>query len=109
VAEEEDDGRTETLVRAGAIDLVRITGRASLVRAPGETSLARVPGGIRLVRTAHKATLAFLHYHHCQEGTTTVTKMMGLGASRNLAPSLASWAALRPRHLTASSSSLLVR
>jgi hypothetical protein len=61
------------------------------------------------MRTIHKATLAFLRCHHNQEGTTTVTKMMGLGASKNLVPSLASWVVLRPQHLIMSSSSLLVR
>jgi hypothetical protein len=100
VVEVEDAGRIVTLARAGAI---------SLVRAHGETSLVRVPGGISLTRTVRKATLAFLRCHRRQEGTTTVTKMMGLGASKNLEPSPASWAALRPQHLIASSSSLLVR
>jgi hypothetical protein len=69
----------------------------------------RVPGGISLVRTVHKAMLAFLRCHHHQEGTTTVTKMMGLGASKNLVMSPASWATLRPQHLIATSSSLLAR
>jgi hypothetical protein len=100
VVEEEDAGRIVTPAKAGAISLARTTGRASLVR---------VPGGISLVRTVHKATLAFLHFHHHQEGTTIVTKMMGLGASKNLVPSPASWAVHRPRHLIASSSSSLVR
>ena len=96
----EDAGRIVTLAKAGAISLARTTGRVNLVR---------VPGGISLVRIVHKATLAFLRCHHHQEGTTTITKMMGLGASKNLVPSPASWAALRPQHLIASSSSLLVR
>jgi hypothetical protein len=118
VAEEEDTGRTETLIRAGVIGLVRITGRANHVRPPGETSLVRVPGVISLVRvlgvislvrTGRKATLTFLCCHHRQEGMKIDTKMMGLGASKNLVPSLASWAVHRPQRLIASSSSLLVR
>jgi hypothetical protein len=109
VAEEEDAGRTKTHVRAGKIGLVRITGRASLVRPPGETSLVRVLGVISLVRTSRKETPTFLRCHHRQEGTKIDTKMMGLGASKNLVPSLASWAVHRPQHLIASSSSSLVR
>ena len=100
VVEVEDAGRIVTHAKAGVISLARTTGRASLVR---------VPGGISLVRTVHKAMLAFLHCHHHQEGTTTDTKMMGLGASKNLVPSLASWAVHRPQRLMASSSSLLMR
>jgi hypothetical protein len=99
VVEGEDVGRTVTFARAGAISLVRITGRASLMR---------TSGGISLTRTALKATLAFLRCRH-QEGTTTTARMTGLGASRSLEPSPASWEALRPRHLIASSSSSLVR
>jgi hypothetical protein len=108
-AEVEDTGTAVTLAKAGAISLARTAGRVSLVRAPGGTSLVRVPGGISLARTVHKATLAFLRCHHHQEGMTIVTKMMGLGASKNLVLSPASWAALRPWHLIASSSSLLMR
>jgi hypothetical protein len=98
-AEEEDAGRTEALVRAGAIGLVRITGCASLVRPPGETSLVRPPGETSLVRalgmtclvrTDLRATLVFLLCHHRQEGTKIVIRMMGLGASKNLVPSPAS-------------------
>ena len=96
---EEDAGRIMTLAKAGAISLARTTGR---------TGLVRVPGGISLVRIAHRATLAFLRCRH-QEGTTTTTQMMGLGASRSLVPSPASWAALKPQRLIASSSSSLVR
>jgi hypothetical protein len=88
---------------------VRITGRANLMRPPGETSLVSVLGVISLVRTGRKATPAFLCYHHRQEGTKIDTKMMGLGAFKNLVPSLASWAVHKPQRLIASSSSSLVR
>jgi hypothetical protein len=99
VAEEEDAGRTEVLVWAGASGLARITGRASLVRPPGgtilvrppgETSLVRALGVTCLVRTGLRVTLDFLLCHHRQEGMKIVIKMMGLGASKNLVPSLAS-------------------
>jgi hypothetical protein len=99
VAEEEDAGRTEALIRVGAIGLVRITGRVSIVRPLGETSLVRLPGetslvralGVTcLVRTGLRVTLVFLLCHHRQEEMKTVIRMMGLGASKNLVPSPAS-------------------
>jgi hypothetical protein len=92
-----------------AIGLVRITGRIGLVRPPGETSLVRALGVTCPVRTGRRATLDFLLCHHRQEGTKIDTKMMGLGASRNLVPSLASWAVHRSQRPIASSSSSLVR
>ena len=46
---------TEALTRSAATDLARITGRSSLTRALG---------GISLVRTALRATLAFLCGRH---------------------------------------------
>ena len=52
----------------------------------GTTSLARALGGTSLVRIVLKATLAFLHCRHHQEGMTTTTKTRGLGVSRNHAP-----------------------
>jgi hypothetical protein len=99
VAEEEDAGRIVALVRAGAIGLVRTTGRATLVRPPGETSLVRPPGETSLVRARGvtclvriglRVTLVFHLCHHRQEGTKTVIRMMGPGASKNLVPSPAS-------------------
>ena len=86
--EVEDDGTTEALAKGGVTGLARTTGR---------TSLARGLGGISLVRIARKATQASpppLHHH--QEGMKTIIKTRGLGASRNLVQSLASWAAPRP-------------
>jgi hypothetical protein len=90
VAEEEDAGRIVALVRAGATGLARTTGRASLVRPPGEISLARARGVTCLVRIGLRVTLVFRLCHHRQEGTKIITKMMGLGASKNLMPSHAS-------------------
>ena len=87
VAEEEDAGRIVALVKAGATGLARTTGRASLVRPPGEISLARARGVTCLVRIGLRVTLVFHLCHHRQEGTKTVIKMMGLGASKNLVPS----------------------
>ena len=104
MAEEEeevaDNGKTVALAKGGETDLARITGR---------TSLARGIGGISLVRTALRATRAFLLCHHRQEGMTTTTRTRGLGASRSQVLSLASWVELRPQPLSASSSSLLAR
>ena len=98
--EVEDDGKTVALAKGGMTDLARIAGR---------TSLAREAGEISLVRIARKATQAFLLCRHRQGGTKTNIKTRGLGASRSRAQSLASWAALRPQPLSASSSSLLAR
>ena len=96
----EDDGKTVPLAKGGVTDLARTAGR---------TSLARGVGGISLVRIAHKATQASLLCHHHQGGMKTSIRTRGLGASRSRAQSLASWAALRPQPLSASSSSLLAR
>ena len=98
--EVEDDGKTVALTKGGVTNLARTVGR---------TSLAREVGGISLVRIAHKATQASLLCHHRQGGMKTITRTRGLGASRSRAQSLASWAALRPQPLSASSSSLLAR
>ena len=98
--EVEDDGKTVALPKDGVTDLARTAGR---------TSLAREVGGISLVKIARKATHAFLLYRHYQEGMTTIIRTRGLGASRSRAQSLASWAALRPQPLSASSNSLLAR
>ena len=95
-----DDGTTEALASSGVTDLARIAGR---------TSLTRELGGISLVRIARKATQGFLLYHHHQEGMTTIIRMRGLGASRSRVQLLASWAAIRPQPLSASSSSLLAK
>ena len=104
MAEEEeeaaDDGKTVAFARDGVTALARTAGR---------TSLTREVGGISLVRIALKATQASLLCHHRQVGMKTITRMRGLGASRSRARSLASWAALRPQPLSASSSSLLAR
>ena len=94
--EVEDDRKTMALAKGGATDLARTAGR---------TSLARGLGGISLVRIARKAMHAFL-CHHRQEGTKITTRTRGLEASRSRAQSLASWAAHKPRPLSASSSSL---
>ena len=98
--EVEDDGKIVALAKGGVTDLVRTTGR---------TSLAREPGEISLVRIARRATQAFLVCHHHQGGMKTIIRTRGLGASRSHVQSLASWAALRPQPLSASSSSLLAR
>src|SRR4051812_10817943 len=98
--EVEDAGTTAAPARSGATGLARTAGR---------TSLARTPGGTSLARTVLRARLDSLRYHHHRGGTMTITRMRGLGASRNLAPSPASWAALRPQPPSASSSSLLAR
>ena len=98
--EVEDDGTTVALDKGGMTCLARTAGR---------TSLARGLGGISLTRTTLRATQAFLLCHHRQEGMMTTTRTRGLGASRSHVLSLASWAALRPQPLSASSSSLLAR
>ena len=103
MAEEEeevhDDGKIVALAKGGMTDLARTAGR---------TSLARKVGGISLVRTARKATQASLLCHHRRGGMKTIIRTRGLGASRSRAQS-ASWAALKPQPLSASSSSLLAR
>ena len=95
-----DDGKTVALAKGGMTELARIAGR---------TSLAREVGGISLVRIALRATRASLLCHLHQGGMKTITRMKELGASRSRVQSLASWAALRPRPLSASSSSSLAR
>ena len=98
-AEEEgtqDVGKTAAHAKGGTTSLARIAGR---------TRLARGAGGISLTRIAHKATRAFLLYHHSQGGMKTIIRTRGLGASRNLVQSPASWAELKPQPLSASSSS----
>jgi hypothetical protein len=50
----------------------------------------RALGVTCLVRTGLRVTLDFLLCHHRQEGMKIVIKMMGLVASKNLVPSLAS-------------------
>ena len=93
-----DVGMTVACARSGATGLMRTTGRISLARAPGGTNHARI---------ILRATLVFLPYLHHQEGTTTTIKTRGLGASRSRVLSPASWAELRPQHLSVFSSSLL--
>ena len=80
-AAEADAGTTVARARSGATGLVRTAGRASLMRVPGEISLTR---------TALRATLAFPHCRHHQEGTTITTRTRGLGASKSIEPLLAS-------------------
>ena len=87
-AEEEDARTAATPARTGAISLVRTAGKASLVRATGGSSLVRID---------LRATQLCLLYLHHRGGMTTITRTRGLGASRSLAPSLASWVALRPQ------------
>ena len=100
MAEEEeevaDDGKTVALAKGSVTDLARTVGR---------TSLAREVGGISLVRMTRKATQASLLCHHHQGAMKTSIRTRGLGASRSHAQSLASWAAPKPRPLSASSSS----
>ena len=95
MAEEEEevanDGKTVALAKGGVTDL------------------AREAGEISLMRIACTATQAFLLCRHHQGGTKTNIKTRGLGASRSLAQSLASWATPRPQPHSASSSSLLAR
>ena len=98
--EVEDDGKTVALTKGGVTDLARTAGR---------TNLAREVGGISLARIAQKATRAFLLCHHSRGGMKTIIRTRGLEASRSRAQSLASWAALRPQPLSASSNSLLAR
>ena len=105
--EVEDDGKTMALAKGGVTDLARTAGRTSHVREDGGTHLARGVGGISLPRIAYKATQASLLCHHSRGGMKTITRTRGLEASRSHAQSLASWAALKPRPLNASSSSLL--
>ena len=103
MAEEEevtDDGKTVALAKGGVTDLAGTAGR---------TSLTREVGGISLVRTALRATQASLLCHHHRGGMKTIIRTRGLEASRSRTQSLASWASLRPRPLSASSSSLLAR
>ena len=104
MAEEEeeavDDGKTVAFARDGVTTFARTTGR---------TSLAREVGGISLVRTTLKATQASLLCRLNRGGMKIIIRMKGLGASRSRAQSLASWAALRPQPLRASSNSLLAR
>ena len=98
--EVEDDGTTVALAKGGMTGLARTAGR---------TNLARGLGGISLVRIARKATQASLLFHLSQGGMKTIIRTKGLGASRSRAQSFASWAALRPQPLNASSNSLLAR
>ena len=107
--EVEDDGKTVALAKGGVTDLARTAGRTSLVREVGGTCLAREVGGISLARITHKATRASLLCHHNGGGMKTIIRTKGLGASRSRAQSLASWVALRPQPLSASSNSLLAR
>ena len=107
--EVEDDGKTVALAKGGATNLARAAGRTSLAREVGGTHLAWGVGGISLTSIAHKAMRASLLCHHSQGGMKTITKTRGLEASRSRAQSLASWAALKPRPLSASSSSLLAK
>ena len=104
MAEEEEevanDGKTAAHVKGGATNLARIAGR---------TRLVREAGGISLASITHKATWASLLCHHNQGGMKTSIRTRGLGAFRSCAQSLASWAALKPQPLSASSSSLLAR
>jgi hypothetical protein len=72
-------------------------------------SLVTAPSGTSLVRIVLMATSASLHCRHRQGGTMTTGKTMGLGASKSLARSPASWVVLRLPPLIASSSSSLVR
>ena len=78
-------------------DVVADAGTTVARARSGATSLVRTAGRISLVRIVLRATLAFLHYRHHQEGMTTTIKTRGLGASRSRAQSPASWAAHRPQ------------
>ena len=90
-AEEEDVvagvGTTVAHARSGATGLMRTAGRTRLMRAPGETSL---------LKTDLRATQASLRCHNHQGGTTIILRTRGLGASRTLVPSPASWVVLKP-------------
>ena len=104
--EVEDDGKIVALAKGGVTDLARIAGKTRLAREAGEISLTRETGGISLARIARKATQASHRCRRSQGETRTATRTRGLGASRSRTQSLASWAALKPRPLSASSSSL---
>ena len=91
--EVENDGKTVALAKGGVTDLARTAGRTSLAREVGGTHLARGVGLISLARIAHKATQASLR---SQGEKSTTIQTRGLGASRSLAPSPASWAELKP-------------
>ena len=77
----EDAGTTGARARSGATGPVRTADRISL---------ARALGGISLARTVLRVMLASLHCHRHQEGTTTIARTMGLGASKSLVLSPAS-------------------
>ena len=107
--EVEDDGKTVALAKGGVTDLARTAGRTSLAREVGGTHLGKGVGEISLARIAHKAMRASLLCHHSRGGMKTIIRTRGLEASRSRTQSLASWAALRPQPLNASSNSLLAR
>src|SRR3954470_3824049 len=103
-AEEEEGTRDARKIVAHAK-----AGATNLARTSGVTRLARGTGGISLVRIALLATQACRRCRLSQEGMKTSTKTKGLGASRSLTPSPASWAELKPQPLNISSSSLLAK
>ena len=100
MAEEEegtqDAEKTVARARGGATNLARIAGK---------THLAREAGGISLTRIARRGTQASLRCRRRQGESKTVIRTRGLGASRKRMRSPASWAELKPRPLSASSSS----
>src|SRR3954469_12221878 len=112
-AEEEegtrDAGKIVAHVKAGVTNLARTAGVTNLARTAGVTRLARGTGGTSLVRIALMATQTCRRCRLSQEGMKTATKTRGLGASRSLAPSPASWGELKPQPLNVSSSSLLAK
>ena len=91
-----EDTTEDEVEDAGTIAAPTRSGTTGLVRTVGRTSLVRAHGGTSLTRTALRAMLVSLHCRHHQGGTTTTSQMRGLGASRNHAPSPASWVELRP-------------
>src|SRR4051812_44551995 len=102
---EEEDGTRD----AGKTAAHAQAGVTNLARTAGATRLARGTGGISRVRIALMATQACRRCRLSREGMKTATKTRGLGASRSLALSPASWAELKPQPLNVSSSSLLAK
>ena len=81
-AEEEEETQD-----AGKIAARARGGATNLARTASGTCHARGTGGISLVRIAHRATQAPLHYRLSQGERRTAIETKGLGASRSHAQS----------------------
>ena len=80
---------------AEEVDAVEDVGSTMGPARSGTTNLARIIGGTSVVKTVLRATLVS---HRCrrQEGTKTINRTSGLGASKSHELSLVSWVELRP-------------